>query len=171
MNRGLMSIRGYAKTLNVSETAIRKAIKSGKIKQGFVSDSKQIIPDVADKEYGITKKGGFYENPVVEEKKIGATKDMSYADVRKAKEIAQTKLLMLELQREEGKLVSKEVVYKVLFSFMRELCKAHEQLPDRLVDGILGADSRNAALKLSQEMIFDIQNRLCDVDHLNFDER
>jgi hypothetical protein len=47
-----ISIRAYAKQLNVDESAVRKAIKDGKIKGGHVKKTGKIIASVATKEWG-----------------------------------------------------------------------------------------------------------------------
>lgn len=53
MNKELpISIRAYAKQLNVDEKAVRKAIDEGKIKRGFNKKLKKIIPSKANAEWG-----------------------------------------------------------------------------------------------------------------------
>lgn len=47
-----ISIRAYAKLLNVDEKAVRKAIDDGKIKKGFNKKLKKIVPSKADVEWG-----------------------------------------------------------------------------------------------------------------------
>ena len=47
-----ISVRAYARQINVDEKAIRKAIAEGKIKKGYDTVTKKIIPRLANKEYG-----------------------------------------------------------------------------------------------------------------------
>jgi hypothetical protein len=47
-----ISIRAYAKQLNVDEKAVRKAIEEGKIKKGYNKKIKKIIPSKANVEWG-----------------------------------------------------------------------------------------------------------------------
>lgn len=47
-----LSVRAYAKTLQVDEKAVRKAIEEGKIKKGYNKKIKKIIPSKADEEWG-----------------------------------------------------------------------------------------------------------------------
>jgi hypothetical protein len=52
---GAISIREYARSLGVSDTAVRKAFKSGKIKNGIVYPPKgepYVFPDIASTEWG-----------------------------------------------------------------------------------------------------------------------
>jgi hypothetical protein len=48
----LMSKNAYAKYLGIDESAIRKAIKAGKIKNGFDEEKRKIIVETADIEFG-----------------------------------------------------------------------------------------------------------------------
>jgi hypothetical protein len=47
-----ISVRAYSRMIGVSDTSIRKAIKAKKIVKGFDPVSGEIIPSIADKEYG-----------------------------------------------------------------------------------------------------------------------
>lgn len=51
-----ISIRAYAKSINVNESAVRRAIREKKIKKGYDPVKKKIIPSIADKEYGDLQK-------------------------------------------------------------------------------------------------------------------
>lgn len=51
-----VSIRAYARSLNVDDKAVRKAIDAGLIKKGYDATLKKIIPAKADKEWGFQHK-------------------------------------------------------------------------------------------------------------------
>lgn len=51
-----LSVRAYARRLNVDPKAVRKAIAEGKIRSGYDAQSKKIRPDIADKEWGFQHK-------------------------------------------------------------------------------------------------------------------
>ncbi len=51
-----ISIRAYAKQLNVDEKAVRKAIEKGKIKKGYDKRARKIIASHANKEWGFIHK-------------------------------------------------------------------------------------------------------------------
>lgn len=165
-----ISIREYARRIGVSETAIRKAIKKGKIFRGYDPDNKKIIPAYADKEYGslmsessaVPTSSGTKDNMG----RVSLTKDMPYAEIKKAKELVQTKLLALELQREEGKLVNKEQVYKELFDFGRTMRTSLLQIPDRYIDDILRAPNRHEAYTILVKAITDSLALLSDTSTL-----
>jgi phage terminase Nu1 subunit (DNA packaging protein) len=46
-----ISIREFARRLGCSDTAIHKAIKAGRIVEGYDAEDKKIIPDIAEAEY------------------------------------------------------------------------------------------------------------------------
>src|SRR4051812_4181689 len=50
-----ISVRAYAKELCVNESAIRRAIREGKINRGYDKLTKKIIRSIANKEYGNLK--------------------------------------------------------------------------------------------------------------------
>lgn len=53
MNKEIkISVRAYAGQIGVNESAVRKAVTNGKIKNGYDSKTKKIIPSIANKEYG-----------------------------------------------------------------------------------------------------------------------
>jgi len=47
-----VSIREYARRINVNEKAVRKAIAAGRIVTGYDADAKKILPDLANAEWG-----------------------------------------------------------------------------------------------------------------------
>lgn len=47
-----ISVRAYAKSIGVDESAVRKAIREGKINKGFIKSTKKIKPSIANKEWG-----------------------------------------------------------------------------------------------------------------------
>lgn len=168
-----ISIREYARRIGTSETAIRKAITAGKISRGYNADTKKIIPIHADAEYGRLKnqKVEVSTSGVGNADKLKLEKNSPYAEIRKAKELLQVNLLNLELLEKQGKLVSKEKVYSVLTAFGQEIRKAMEHVPERVVDAIRSAETRNAALKILSEEILQSLERLSNADSLSFDLR
>ncbi len=168
-----ISIREYARRIGTSETAIRKAINAGKITKGFDKATKKIIPHHADIEYGRLKNEKV-EVPSSEgngSDKLKLEKNSPYAEIRKAKELLQVNLLNLELQEKQGKFVSKEKVISVLMAFGQEIRKAFEHIPERTVDNIRSAETRNAALRVLADEIQITLQRLSEIEHLTFDQR
>lgn len=165
-----ISIREYARRIGVSETAVRKAIKKGKILRGYDPSDKKIIPTLADKEYGSLSSVDAAQSSISLPKegigKVSLNKDMPYAEIRKAKELVQTKLLALELQREEGKLVNKEAVYKELFDFGRTIRTSLLQIPDRCIDDILRAPNRHEGYNILLNAITEVLTQLSDTSSL-----
>lgn len=70
-----MTVSSYAKKLDLSHTAVFKAIKTGKIKKGYNPETKKIIPGEANREWGdqasmLRPKAGI--SKMAYAKKIGA---------------------------------------------------------------------------------------------------
>lgn len=85
-----ISIRAYAKLLNVDEKAVRKAIDEGKIKKGFSKKIKKILPSKADVEWGnlhkvIKPQRGVSKAKVVEklEKQASKKPDETSIEIQK----------------------------------------------------------------------------------------
>jgi hypothetical protein len=185
----LISIRAYSRSKGCSDTAVHKAVKAGKIVNGLViRDGKKFIdPVIADAEWStnhnpayekVTKKGG----PVFGDGEpapkavppssapgapaVPAVGDGTLAAAKKAKAVYDAQLARLDYETRAGKLVPKADVYKALYSAGQELRTSLMAIPDRVVDEMLSAPSRNDAHQMlveaiasSLEALVDIQNR------------
>ena len=177
-NESKVSIREYARSKGVSDTTIRKAIKSGKIKKGYDEGSKKIIPQVADREWGDTMvqplQTGLQTAPVSKgQKEVGENreqeingdsvfvdKDETYAEALRKDLIIKANLNALKLRMKEGEVVEKSKVYKELFAFGKQIRLRFQSIPDRIIDDVLAAPGRNEAHMILFNAISDVLEEL-----------
>lgn len=178
-----LSIREFAKRIGVSDVAVGKAIRSGKIVKGvdYTNPKRpKIDPDVAMKEWG------KYYNPNYEReqtKKLHGVSDSSpspseiapsepspagrsIAEIKRQQAEVKLRVSALELKEKQGQLVDKQKVYKALFAAGQEVRTALQAVPDRVIDDVLAAQSRNEAHQVlfnaiadTLEMLSEITNR------------
>jgi hypothetical protein len=187
-----VSLREYARRKGVSDTAVRKAIKSGKISKALKTNAKNgrplVNPDVADSEWSanhnpaherVTRSGSsaFKDHADTSNASAdvasgsvlgnaGKGGEATFAAAKRAKAVYDAQLARLDYETRAGKLVPKADVYKALYSAGQELRTSLMAIPDRVVDEMLSAPSRNDAHQMlveaiasSLEALVDIQNR------------
>ena len=174
-NEQKVSIREYARSKSVSDTTIRKAIKSGKIKGGYDAESKKIIPEIADREWGDTivqpLQTGLQTSPPSKETEenneqvitgdgVAVDKDETYAEALRKDLIIKANLNALKLRMKEGDVVEKSKVYKELFSFGKQIRLRFQSIPDRIIDDVLAAPGRNEAHMILFNAISDVLEEL-----------
>jgi hypothetical protein len=178
MQQELISVREFSRRLGCSDVAIHKAIKAGKIVKGVTKDKKGwplIIPDVAIIEWGKNYDPNYTSNENLKtqlhtEKKqpeqIGATEAGSMAAAKRAQAIFKAKILEIELKEKQSKLVDKKQVYMALFEAGKEVKSSIMSVPDRIIDAVFSAKSRNEAHTIltkalieALETVADIQNK------------
>lgn len=186
-NTSLISIREYGRRRGCSDTAVRKAIKAGKIVDGVVRDKKGnvlgIDEAVANNEWAlnhdpsilrVTQNGQSSERFVEASTKAEAPKplaagggsvssDNSLAAAKRARAIYEAKLKELEYKERSGELVDKKEVYKALYGAGQELRQAFQAIPDRFIDDILAAKSRNEAHQILSNAIADTLECLSEI--------
>lgn len=170
-----ISIREYAKIRGVSDTAIRKAINAGKIVEGriFENGVPRIVADIADRELSLyeasptrgqkkfprpapaAKQPVKTESPVTKgnvEPVVSGNSETSkappagsLAQARLIQAQLKAKMMDVDLKVRTGELVNKDKVYSALFTAGKEIRVTFQAIPDRCIDGILSADSRNEA--------------------------
>lgn len=175
-----VSIREYARSKGVSDTAVRKAIKSNKINAGYDSTSKKIIPEIADREWGDTIIQVTPDNVQPPAKAANADKvknneadnsggdifldkDETYAEALRKDLIIKANLNALKLRMKEGEVVEKSKVYKELFAFGKQIRLRFQSIPDRIIDDVLAATGRNEAHLLLFNAITDVLEELTGI--------
>lgn len=187
----LISLREYGRRRGCSDTAVRKALKAEKIVKGVEYDSKgrpRINPAIADEEWRrnidpirprVAQKGKaiFDEGDPDTTDELdteapadipkGAPKDtstdVSLAAARRAQAVFKAKILELEMKQKQGSLVDRDQVYKALFAAGQEVRSALQSIPDRFIDNILAARSRNEAHGILANAIADALDKLADL--------
>lgn len=183
-----ISIKEYARRKGCSDTAVRKAIASGKIVKGVIDQKTarpKIIPSVADVEWSrnvnpayersfslkpepkktVTQKTAApkIKTTIPSQREVSepepAPQGRTYADVKKLQAEVKLQYEMLVLKEKKGQLVDKQQVYKQLFEIGQQLKSGLLTLPDRVIDAIFSAPSRNDAhTVLTQAIIDELEN-------------
>ncbi len=194
-----LSIREFSRWLadrgiNVTDVAIGKAIKAGKIDKAIDWTNPKrpkLNPELACEEWGKNYDPSYHRKdeltdkiadgvkaPKATKKKASAedtdapqpTNGKSLAEIKR--QTAEVKLHReaLELKKTRGELVDKQKVYRALFSAGQEVRTAFQAVPDRVIDDILAAKTRNEAhgvlfnaIADTLEMLSEITNRELNV--------
>jgi len=141
-----LSIRGYAKHRGVTDAAVRKAIRQGRISKG---KNGKINPKLADKEWlqnsdpAQIKAESTFETPdyshnsapISQGNLIGGP---SYQQSRAIKEAYGAKLLRLQFEKESKKLISIDDVKVSAFNAARMTRDRILNIPDRVIPQLVG---------------------------------
>ena len=142
----IVSIRKYARLRGCTDTAVRKAIAAGHIKQSALKvvdgKVKGIDPDAADKQWAQTYSIEASRNPklankiakaagttetiaaaeaIETEADKGLARNASTAKAQQVEAFYKAKLRKLEFERKSGELVEKAQVYRSLFAAGQEI--------------------------------------------------
>lgn len=148
-----ITARKYAASLGVSHTAVNKAIKNHFIIKGYNKETKKIIPEIANQEWGFQHQQVNTPIELKEEGAIVLSNDISFTEARRINEILRAKLLYLEYEEEKKKLVNKEDINKQLFALGQQIKSALMSIPDRCIDNILASKGRaDAHMLLTNEL-------------------
>ena len=137
-----LSIRAYARHRGVTEAAVRKAIKQGRISKG---KNGKINPKTADKEWGQNTDPAQIKAVFTEEKPDysqnsipTAANGPSYQQSRAIKEAYGAKLLRLQFEKESKKLISIDDVKVSAFNAARMTRDRILNIPDRVIPQLVG---------------------------------
>lgn len=187
-----ISLREYARRREVSDTAVRKAITAGKIVQGRVFDKgvPRIIESVANQEwdqYESRKERTPRPTPTPAPEPVKSAKPHAQtpatvaeysseppkpaagtlAAARLIQAQLKAKMMETELKEKLGKLIEKDKVYAALFSAGKELRVNLMAIPDRYIDDILAAGSRNEAHTVLTNALADILESIADASKID----
>lgn len=154
----IISIREFAKRVNVDHSSIREAMSNGRISDAAISDGK-IKYEIAIKEWEAIGGGNSANKSVpelpAEDTTPGDTihirKNASLSEAKRVEAIAKAKLAQIELEKTKGSLVEKKEVYKELFAVGQEIRSALQGIPDKYIDNILACSTRSE----SHAMLFE----------------
>lgn len=137
-----LSLRAYAKHRNVTEAAVRKAIKQGRITK---NPNGKINPQIADNEWNKNTdpaqiKTTFTSNsPDYSQNSLpNVSSGPSYQQSRAIKEAYSAKLLRLQFEKELKKLISVDEVKVVAFNAARMTRDRILNIPDRVIPQLVG---------------------------------
>lgn len=137
-----LSIRAYARHRGVTEAAVRKAIRQGRVSKG---KNGKINPKTADKEWGQNTDPAQIKAVFTEEKPDysqnsipTAANGPSYQQSRAIKEAYGAKLLRLQFEKESKKLISIDDVKVSAFNAARMTRDRILNIPDRVIPQLVG---------------------------------
>lgn len=141
-----LSIRGYAKHRGVTDTAVRKAIRQGRISKG---ENGKINPKLADKEWlqnsdpaQMKAETAFetsdYSQNSTPNSQGNLISGPSYQQSRAIKEAYGAKLLRLQFEKESKKLISIDDVKVSAFNAARMTRDRILNIPDRVIPQLVG---------------------------------
>lgn len=175
-----ISQREYARRLGISNEAVSKAIREGKISKGWDKKEGKIIFETANEEWGalhlktdipklLKQEVGEpiranYPTRASSANGMTLSADSSYAEAKRVREIIVAQIAALELKERKEELVKKDEVYKQLYNFGQEVRTAITSLPDRHIDSMLAAKSRPEAYQILSGAVYDILDKLTKSD-------
>jgi hypothetical protein len=86
------------------------------------------------------------------------------AAAKRAQAVYKAKLSELEYKQKAGQLVDKQEVYKQLYGAGQELRQAFQTIPDRFIDDILAAKTRNEAHQILFNAVADVLEGLAEIE-------
>lgn len=185
-----ISIREYARRRGCSDTAVHRAIKAGHITDSALKKDKNgrnrgIYPDQADLDWAQSYNPKNAKNaklaktllekadadnaryaPAAPSTKSGSGGPASKAKAQQVEAVFKAKLRELEYKEKTKALINRDQVYKELFAVGQELRSAMQSIPDRYIDEIVAADSRNAAHNILQTAIDEELKRISELKNI-----
>lgn len=168
-----VSQREYARRLGLSNEAVSKAIREGKISKGWDKKREQIIVEHADVEWGalhmktnvskLVNSEPGHEEPD-SRGGLTLTGSSSFAEAKRVREIIGAQLSALDLKERKGELVKKDDVYKTLYKFGQEVRVSLMAIPDRSIDSIRAAKTRAEAHQILTAAIHSALDALTKTD-------
>jgi hypothetical protein len=186
-----ISIREFARRVGVSDVAVGKAIRAGKIVKAldYTNPKRPLIdPDLALQEWGKHYDPSYQRTEKVNENMGKAipeqkpekpkpkpkppvdepteqepptpTNGKSLAEIKRQSAEVKLHISALELKEKRGQLVDKDKVYRALFAAGQEVRMEFQSLPDRVIDDILAAKTRNEAHGVLFNAIADALEKL-----------
>ncbi len=169
-----ISQRKFAKMMGVTHTAITQAIDSGRISNGVYvhpgNGHRKILPEIATLEWEGNPAPDDKNDPTL--KRGGGVSDSSsLTAVKLLKEKIIVRQQNIKLKQMEGALVEKDKVYKELFEFGKMLRDSILVIPDRIVDQVRAAKTRNECHNILTIALEDALRGLGDLNKIKFDEK
>lgn len=171
-----VSQREYARRLGVSNEAVSRAVKEGRIKRGWDAKGKKIIVQHANSEWGdvhiqqnakkiVSAAPSSAADPVEDDQPpTGAeggalNNNTSYANAKRIKEVASAQLTILELRQKKGELVDRQVVYKKLRDYGVSLRTEIMNIPNLCIDDIMSQPTRAGAVMVLTEALHKVLDK------------
>lgn len=177
-----VSYRQFAKMVGATEGAVRKAVGRGTIVRGVIGNdtaNPKILPTVAAQEWGkviIEPDDDDLDevNVTDADLKAAETVDMSKgipdntskSEADRIAAVMKARKLRLEALELEGSLVDKGMVYSTLFEFAQSMRDRFINIPDRCIDNVLAAPTRNDAIIVMGDELAAVLKDLATTDNI-----
>lgn len=102
---------------------------------------------------------------------IGAHDSGSMAAAKRAQAIFKAKIMEIELKEKQSKVVDKGQVYMALFEAGKEVKASIMSVPDRVIDAIFSAPSRNEAHTILTKALIEALDTMADIQNNNILDR
>jgi hypothetical protein len=171
-----ISLREYARRRDCSEGAVRRAIGEKKIDPSAIvrhptNNRPMIIQSLADISWAKTIKGA--QNSALADKlntnqgssPANPTNNRSMVEIKRMISEVELQLKALELRERKGQLVDKDKVYAALFNVGKEMRQNLEIIPDRIIDDLFSAPSRNEAHTMLAEAIAEALEKFAEISN------
>jgi hypothetical protein len=132
----LLSVNAFSKLVDVSHTAVAKAIKSGRLLRSVVlkddGSIKGIDPELGLEEWSENSPGVVSpKTKALNDEDLPLPSGLSYADARAVREVYQARLAKLLYEEKMGRLVDAENAEKEFFELGRTVRNSVLTVPDR----------------------------------------
>lgn len=160
-----ISIRAYAARKGISDTAVRKAIKSGRI---TLTKNGKINPTLADRQweantdpaqvYAIKENSSASPSSETISSNSGGI-GVSYQQSRAIREAYEARLKKLEFDERTGKLIPTEIVQREAFNAARKTRDMILNVPDKVIPLLIGrTDIHEMKEILRKELLRTLEN-------------
>ncbi len=161
-----ISIRAYAARKGISDTAVRKAIKSGRI---TLTKNGKINPTLADRQweantdpaqvYAIKENSPASPSSEMASSSSSGGIGVSYQQSRAIREAYEARLKKLEFDERTGKLISTEMVQREAFNAARKTRDMILNVPDKVIPLLIGkTDIHEMKEILRKELLRTLEN-------------
>lgn len=162
-----ISIRAYAARKGISDTAVRKAIKSGRI---TLTQNGKINPTLADRQwkantdpaqvYAIKEDSSARTTSSESASSVSSSGiGVSYQQSRAIREAYEARLKKLEFDERTGKLISTETVQREAFNAARKTRDMILNVPDKVIPLLIGkTDIHEMKEILRKELLRTLEN-------------
>ena len=164
-----LSLRGYAKHRGVSDAAVRKALKQGRISKG---DNGKINPKIADNQWDKNSDPGQIKRSEIPERvdysqqnsSPNSLSGPSYQQSRAIREAYNAKLIRLQFEKESKKLISVDEVKVTAFNAARMTRDRILNVPDRVIPQLVG---KNDIFEMKEILKIELVKALEELSKMN----
>jgi hypothetical protein len=166
-----ISPRQFSIYLKVRPQSVSQAIAEGRLKKSLKRNEKDTRWLVDWKKGEVEWKKNTIKSSSAANGRKSANKQKQQKDrtatetlakARMSKMELETLKLQLEIDERQGVLVKKDNVYQQLFAFGKHLREQMQQIPDRVIDEIMGSRSRVDGLRILTTAIDDALRELSE---------